>query len=128
MQEQGDFGGVLATREFQWTRVDGIVQFAFIDIGIPFLEPSLDADTDADWGCKVRSRGLGLNRTVIVYGVDAIQAVYLALVFAGNEVANSIVASSLDWKEAPNYGFPEPPQVPENNAAPGGKPDLQPLP
>lgn len=128
MQVQNDFGSVLATREFQWTRVDGVVQFAFIDIGVPFSEPPLDADADADWGCKIRSRGLGLDRTVVAYGVDAIQAIYLALVFAGNEVANSIVASSLNWKDSPNYGFPEMPPVPDDNAAPDGDPNLQPLP
>ena len=35
-----------------WTRVDGVVQFTFIEIDVPFSEPPLEAHVDADWRYK----------------------------------------------------------------------------
>ena len=128
MQAETQFGDLLASREFQWAQADGVLHFAYVDIGVPYLDPPRDVNSDSAWGCKIRTRGLGLDRTVVIFGVDAIQAIYLALAYAGNEVANSIVASRLDWKDVPNFGFPELPPVPAENAAPPGDPNLQPLP
>lgn len=128
---QGDndpMAPVLATREMHWTRADGVIMASYVDIGMPFLEPPPDADADPAWGCMVRTRGLGDDRIVRVYGVDAIQALYLALVYAGSRVSSSIVANSLDWKEVPNYGFPTAPPIPDEEGPEGCAPCLEPAP
>lgn len=119
---------ILATRTMHWTRADGVVLPAYVEIGMPFQGPPPDVDVEPPWGCKVRTRGLGDNRIVTVYGVDAIQSIYLALVYAGTRVSGSIVADSLDWKDAPNYGFPPAPPVPNNGDGPGCEPCLEPIP
>ena len=92
MQVQNEFGSLLASREFQWMREDGVAQLAYVDIGVPYLDPPPDANADAAWGCKIRTRGLGLDRTVVSYGVDAIQAIYLALpIVTGKQIGRAHV-------------------------------------
>jgi len=109
---------VLATRVMQWTRADGVVFPAYVDIGTPFQMPPPAADMEPAWGCMVRTRGLGDDRIYTIYGVDALQALYLALACAGTRVSSSIVADSLDWKEVPNFGFPTAPTVPNGQQVP----------
>ncbi len=99
-------GNILAAREFSWVRGDGVTIHAYAEIGFPFPYPPLNDGSDGGWGCNVRTRGLDDNRIDIVNGVDAIQALYHALIQAGTRTGNSIVAKDLDWAALPNYGFP----------------------
>ncbi len=105
-------GPVLATRTMQWTRADGVVFPAYVDLGVPFEYADLAPNAAPAWACNVRTRGLGDDTIHTLYGVDAIQSLYLAMVVAATCVSNSIVAASLDWAQVPNYGFPTAPVIP----------------
>lgn len=107
-------GPILATREMSWTRDDGVIHSAFVDVGVPYQDDPREGDTGPVWCCNVRTRGLGNDSGFAnIRGVDAIQALYLALVHAGSRVSASMVADRLDWAKVPNFGFPIPPVIPD---------------
>lgn len=109
-------GPIIATREMSWLRADGVACPAIVEIGMPYHTGQTPAEPPGLWGCRVRARGLGDNNHYAIYGVDAIEALYLGLCMAGTIVKNSIVANDLDWAAAPNFGFPLEPEQGEAGA------------
>lgn len=97
-------GSVIASRTLRLgTQVDGVT----VSIGAP--KPYADGK---DFYCPFRIEGLGDDRVKYAGGVDAVQALQLAMQRIGIELYASPHASALRWidPDGPDLGFP----VPEN--------------
>ena len=101
-----------------WTRSDGVDMPALVEIGLPFEHPNVPGNREGAWCCQVKATGLGDDRIYTMFGGDAIEALYSAMTFGGVIVKHSPVASSLDWAQRPNHGFP-PPREPGNGEPQG---------
>ncbi|HZU11067.1 MAG TPA: hypothetical protein VFA02_14270 [Pseudacidobacterium sp.] len=77
---------------------DGIERVVTVQIGRPYVEP------DGAWFCPFNVLGLAPAGTRRAGGVDAIQALQLALVMIGAELSAS--SKSLKWDGEPSTGFP----------------------
>src|SRR5215813_9255727 len=77
---------VIAQRTYEWRPARGKPRKIEVCIGAP--EPTAGA---RDWGCRVRITGLPRTKDldILVRGVDAVQAIELALVAAGKELSRS---------------------------------------
>lgn len=74
-----------------------------VRVGRPIPEP----DPDGDWICPVQIVGLGDGEVASVYGIDAIQALLLALQKVGSDLAAAGRSGvELSWLEGPDPGFP----------------------
>ena len=72
-----------------------------LTIGVPRRVPG------SDWGCLVQITGLGRSRSRprFVYGIDGLQALYLAIQFAGAELETC--GCRLEWLgQTDDLGFP----------------------
>lgn len=78
-----------------------------VRIGRPY------ADSDEDWICPVQILGIGNEEVATVYGVDAIQALTLALQKAGSDLS-AVARGNLQvrWLEGSDLGFPLPHERP----------------
>ena len=100
-------GNLLATRSMIYTRPgDGAQINVFVDLSLPYAVPPQNPGDDQVWACDVQTRNLNDPNVHTLYGIDAIQALYLAMSFAGTLVSNSNAAANLDWTGVPNFGFP----------------------
>lgn len=74
-----------------------------VRIGRPIPEP----DSDGDWICPIQIVGLGDEEVANVYGIDAVQALLLALQKVGSDLAAAGRSGvELSWLEGPDLGFP----------------------
>ena len=99
---------VIATREMTWKHKDGSETPVIVSLGPPLPRFS-EVNEPADWYCTFQIVGLGDETVRAVFGADGIQAILLALMTAGKIVAASPPGrhGELDWKEVPNFGFPQ---------------------
>ena len=95
-----------ATRTFLYTRPDGSTSPILVEIGIPYAMPADDPAIEPAWACPFRTRGFAADESATIFGVDGVQALHLALGFAGTRVAAKPEAAGLDWADVPNFGFP----------------------
>ncbi len=119
MDNQAFLAPIIATRPMTWTRADGVVIAALVEIGLPFEHPNPPGNREGDWCCQVKATGLGDDRIYTMFGGDSIEALASALTFGGVIVSHSPVAASLDWAQFPNHGFPVEPGVGGGPAGPG---------
>ena len=91
-----------------WKHADDSETPVIVHIGQPLPRISVDTNT-SDWYCPFQVVGLGDETIRAVFGVDAVQALYLALSTIGRIVAASTAGQSgaLDWRKVPNFGFPK---------------------
>lgn len=101
---------VLVTRPMIYTLADGTNTTLFVDIGMPYLIPPDNPANDPAWGCQFQTRGFASDELHTVYGVDGVQALYLALALAGTRIAALPESLGLDWGGAVNFGFPPRPK------------------
>ena len=97
---------VIATRKMKRKLPDGTEAIALVEIGAPFPHPKKSEQVEGDWCCRVRTQGLGNDVSFVLFGMDAIQALYHALAIAGTLTTTSPYAAALDWANIPNHGFP----------------------
>ena len=77
------FGKRIARREYVWRPAKGRGRKVILEIGTPAkVGPG-------EWACRVRIKGLPLKVDQAAHGVDAIQALELALVCAGKRLSES---------------------------------------
>ncbi|MGI8553491.1 MAG: DUF6968 family protein [Dehalococcoidia bacterium] len=98
---------LVATREMEWKQADGTISSIVVTIGHPLA--THDPDHGAgEWSCTFRILGLGDDQTYTAFGIDSVQALYLALKTAGTLIMSSKAGRSmeLDWSELDNCGFP----------------------
>jgi hypothetical protein len=74
------FGRCVASREYGWRPKKGRARKVKVEIGTPVAVPG------SDWGCRVRISGLPERIDRGIFGIDAIQALELALQFSGKEL------------------------------------------
>jgi hypothetical protein len=86
---------------------------AVAEIWVRVGRPYPDTDPDGDWICPIQILGLGAEEVANVYGIDAVQALTLALQKAGIDLAAG-VRSGLDlrWLDGSDLGFPLPLELP----------------
>ena len=77
---------------------DGTERVVTVQIGRPYVEP------DGAWFCPFNVIGLLSEGTRRAGGVDAVQALQLALVMIGAELSSA--SNSLKWDGEPSTGFP----------------------
>lgn len=123
----------LVTRTMTCTEADGTSYPIYIDLGVPFIVPPDDPADDELWGCQYQSRGFANDDLLTVFGVDGIQALYMAMSLAGVRIAAQPESLLLDWGGVVNFGFP-PIVAPLPTTGSGGtgtdaeEPDLKPIP
>lgn len=80
-----------------------------VRLGRPFSDP----DPEGDWICPVQILGLGDEEIANVYGIDAIQALTLALQKVGIDLAAATRSGlELRWLEGSDLGFSLPGERP----------------
>lgn len=99
-----DLGPVIATR----TLASGDRTIS-VSIGQPFVPP----DFDGNWCCPYRIEGLGGGAIRYAGGVDAVQALWMALLMIGTDLYTSApgIAGRISWLGMRNLGFPVPEAV-----------------
>lgn len=90
---------------------------AAMEIRVRIGRPYPDPRPEWDWICPVQILGLGDEAVRNVYGIDAIQALTLAL----QKVAIDLTAAArggleLHWPDGPDLGFPLPNERPPVHA------------
>jgi hypothetical protein len=101
-------GDVIAERTYQWHTTSG-VQLITLSIGRPVPDP----EPGGDWVCPVAFRGghrSGLRKTPLpVHGIDALQALVLAVGYAQRELGNvqRSAGAQLSWLDGPDLGLPD---------------------
>jgi len=76
------FGRRIAHRRYTWRPPVGRPRAVVLEIGTPVR-------CARDWGCRVRITGLPGKLDRPIYGVDAVQALELALILAGKTISSS---------------------------------------
>ena len=101
-------GDVIAERTYQW-RTPRMSRDVVVCIGRPVLDPL----PGGNWVCPVTFRGAprGLLPAGVcpVYGIDALQALVLAVGYVQRELARVQHAEdgALTWMDAPDLGMPD---------------------
>ena len=101
-------GDVIAERSYEWRDARG-ARAVTVRLGRPVPDPA----PGGDWACPVAFRGAPrglLPRGVQpVYGIDALQALVLAVGYAQRELAGLSRAGrgDLTWLDAPDLGLPD---------------------
>ncbi len=87
------FGRCTAMRAYRARLANGRSRPVKVEIGTPVAVPG------SDWGCRVRIKGLSTPVDRGVYGVDAVQALELALIYSGPALSASAEfrAGRLEW-------------------------------
>jgi hypothetical protein len=92
------FGRRIAYRSYLWRPRVGKPRSVDVEIGTP-------AQTRSEWACRVRISGLPRKLDVdqVVYGIDAVQALELALCYVGKTLATSpeFRAGQIEWLGGP---------------------------
>ncbi|MFE2285430.1 DUF6968 family protein [Streptomyces sp. NPDC059443] len=77
------FGEVVASRELVADRKGGSSFPVVVRVGAP----RRDTDPDGDWVCPCQLEGLGESRVWLIHGIDAVQALQLALFCLKGQIA-----------------------------------------
>jgi hypothetical protein len=100
-----EMGTIVAKRILK--RPDGSESEVQVLIGQPVQRygPNNDAQ---DWYCPVQIRGIGDDKVRAAFGEDSLQALYFALILAGQMIKASVPGrkGKLTWYGVPNFGFP----------------------
>lgn len=72
----------IAERKIDCVSPSGKAGFLRVQIGRPVRDP----DPKGDWYCPIRIRGIGKDRVHMFFGVDALQALQMALSILDTEV------------------------------------------
>lgn len=91
-------GNVIGQRTLQWANREGAVR---VEIG----EPAARLER-GDFVCPYRIVGIGDDQVLGAYGVDSIQALWIAFMFIGSRLARF---PELRLDDATDLGFPLPP-------------------
>jgi uncharacterized protein DUF6968 len=78
------FGRRVAYREYRWRPKKGRRRIVKVELGTPTPVPG------SDWGCRLRITGLPTKFDQGIFGIDAVQALELALQVAGSTVASFV--------------------------------------
>ena len=84
MQRAFELGDVIAERRLVFEATEGWTRDVSVRIGRPVLDPSAPHET---WICPFEIRGLGTGRAMGIFGVDAMQALLLAIHTIPSELA-----------------------------------------
>ncbi|HEX2670486.1 MAG TPA: hypothetical protein VHM25_06425 [Polyangiaceae bacterium] len=79
-----EIGDVIAQRSFDLVRQRKTLGRVSVSFGRPVQEPT--PDEHAPWFCPVAISGAGMERFIAIGGVDALQALVLALEFATSTI------------------------------------------
>lgn len=107
-------GEVIAERRLDWTGDSGS-EGVVVRIGKPVRDP----DPEGDWLCPIQIAGLGDDMVRAAFGVDAVQALILALqmVHVDLQSGQRRTGRTLQWLEQSDLGFL--PLSPRGGPAPG---------
>jgi len=99
---------VIATRALTRKQPNGTETRVEVRIGQPLPRHNVDTGV-SDWYCPIQIVGADDESVRAAFGGDPVQALYLALVMAGELLSASPAgrAGQLSWHEVPNYGFPQ---------------------
>jgi hypothetical protein len=78
------FGQRVAYREYRWRSKTGRRRIVKVEFGTP------TPVAGSDWGCRLRITGLPTKFDQGIFGIDAVQALELALQEAGSTVASFV--------------------------------------
>lgn len=100
-----DVGEVIATRVYEIERPDGGVAEVTLSLGRPRPVPD-----EEDWFCPYRFAGEGGARISCAFGVDALQALVLALNMIAIELhaSEEAKAGRMTWLGQSDLGLPFP--------------------
>ena len=107
-------GEVVAERRLDWTG-DAEWEGVVVRIGKPVRNP----DPEGDWVCPIEIIGLGDDTVRAAFGVDAVQALMLALqmIHIDLQAGQRRTGRTLQWLEQSDLGFLPPP--PHGGPTPG---------
>ena len=98
-------GEVLAEREYEATDINGgAPRKVVLRIGMPRPDPQ----PGGDWVCPVQVVGMGDDDVLEVPGVDAVQALHLAMAMAGVRLTYPPKGTTITWLGGPDLGLPLP--------------------
>jgi hypothetical protein len=80
--------------------IEGLSTSISVRIGRPFLDPR------GDWSCPIQIIGIGDERIKSAGGVDAIQAMQLAMQLAGADLKYYAQSTPISWLGETHLGFP----------------------
>lgn len=106
-------GEVIAERRLDWT-ADAESEGVVVRIGKPVRDP----DPEGDWLCPLQIAGLGDDTVRAAFGVDAVQALILAMqmIHIDLQAGQRRTGRTLQWLEQSDLGFPPP--APHGGTAP----------
>lgn len=83
-------------------------KFAVQDGGEVWVSIGVPKEDGNDFKCAFRISGLGYDAVQYAYGVDSMQALYIALILAGNTLYSSDAAKrgTLSWEGGDDLGLP----------------------
>jgi hypothetical protein len=84
MEHTFELGDVIAERRLVFEATEGWTRDVSVKIGRPVLDPSAPRET---WVCPFEIQGLGTGRAMGILGVDAMQALLLAIHTIPSELA-----------------------------------------
>jgi hypothetical protein len=87
MQREFDLGDVIAERRLVFEATPGWTRDVSVKIGRPVIDPSAPHET---WMCPFQIQGLGTGRVMGIFGIDAMQALLLAIHTIPSELASYI--------------------------------------
>lgn len=94
---------MLAEREYEvQDTVGGAARKVVLRIGQPRRDPH------GDWMCPIQVVGLDYDNVMEVNGIDAVQALYLAMQIAGAKLTYPPRGVTVTWKGERNVGLPLP--------------------
>ena len=101
--ERVPLGEVIATRDLEREGPDGAVRVR-VEIG----RPVLSREAGGDWACPVRVTGLAAPVELAAWGIDAVQALLLAIELARVTLAYARLGDGerLTFLGRPELGFP----------------------
>ncbi len=99
-----ELGAIVAERYFEARKGDAEEYEVILRIGAPVR----DSRPEGDWYCPYQILGVQQSRISEAYGVDALQALLLALEKAKSELAFSARVNGfrLTWLDQEDWGLP----------------------
>ena len=98
-------GEVIAEREYEASNAGGgEPRRVLLRIGKPRIAPHLDGA----WVCPVQILGIGEDDVLEAAGIDAVQALHLAMVMAGARLTYPPRGVTITWLGGPDLGLPLP--------------------
>jgi hypothetical protein len=105
MDVDSRLGDVVAERAYEATQArGGEPREVLLRIGRPRVAPHLDGA----WTCPVQIHGMDEDDVLEAVGIDAVQALYLALSMAGARLTYSRNGSTITWLGGSELGLPLP--------------------